>query len=81
MDLIHGMVMNSITPVYVDLVAVDGSSRVKLIPAFAGYAVRPFGMAWTSDGKRFAYSGITTFDADGSNRRWIIRGTRPAWVQ
>ena len=80
-DLIHGMAMNSITPSYVDLVAVDGSSRVKLTPAFEDYASQLFRMAWTSDGKRFAYSGIVTFDADGSNRRWIIRGTRPAWVQ
>lgn len=80
-DLIHGMAMNSITPSYVDLVAVDGSSRVKLTPAFEDYALQLFRMAWTSDGKRFAYSGIVTFDADGSNRRWIISGTRPAWVQ
>jgi TolB protein len=80
-DLIHGMAMNSITPSYIDLVAVDGSSRVKLTPAFVDYALQLFRMAWTSDGKRFAYSGIVTFDADGSNRRWIISGTRPAWVQ
>jgi Tol biopolymer transport system component len=80
-DLIHGMAMNSITPSYIDLVAVDGSSRVKLTPAFVDYAQQLFRMAWTSDGKRFAYSGIVTFDADGSNQRWIVSGTRPAWVQ
>jgi TolB protein len=80
-DLIHGMAMNSINPSYIDLVAVDGSSRVKLIPGFEDYAPQLFRMAWTSDGKRFAYSGIVTCDADGSNRRWIISGTRPAWVQ
>ena len=80
-DLIHGMAMNSITPSYVDLVAVDGSSRVKLTPAFEGYAPQDFRMAWNPDGKRFAYSGIVTFDADGSNRRWLIRGTRPVWVE
>jgi Tol biopolymer transport system component len=80
-DMIHGMAMNSITPSYVDLVAVDGSSRVKLTPGFEDYAPRLFEMAWTSDGKRFAYNGIVICDADGSNRRWIIRGTRPAWVQ
>jgi Tol biopolymer transport system component len=81
MDLIHGMAMNSITPSYVDLVAVDGSSRVKLTPAFVDYAPQLFRMAWSLDGKRFACSGIVTFDADGSNRRWIVSGTRPAWVQ
>ena len=81
MELIHGMAMGSITPSYVDLVAVDGSSRVKLTPASVDYARQLFTMAWNPDGKRFAYSGIETFDADGSNRRWIIRGTRPAWVQ
>ena len=80
-DLIHGMAMNSITPSYVDLVAVDGSSRVRLTPAFEDYAPQLFRMAWNPDGKRFACSGIVTFDADGSNRRWIIQGTRPAWVQ
>ena len=80
-DLIHGMAMNSITPSYVDLVAVDGSSRVKLTPGFVDHAPQLFRMAWSLDGKRFAYSGIVTFDADGSNQRWIISGTRPAWVQ
>jgi TolB protein len=81
MDLVHGMAMNSITPSYVDLLAIDGSSRVKLIPPFENYAPQLFRLAWSSDGKRFAYSGIVTCDADGSNRRWIIKGTRPAWVQ
>jgi len=80
-DWIHGMAMNSITPSYVYLVAIDASSKVTLTPAFEDYAPQRFRMAWTSDGKRFAYSGIVTCDADGSNRRWIIRGTRPAWVQ
>ncbi|MGI8733910.1 MAG: hypothetical protein ACR2LM_11515 [Pyrinomonadaceae bacterium] len=81
MDLIHGMAMNSITPSYVYLVAINASSNVTLTPAFEDYAPHLFRMAWNPDGKRFAYSGIVTFDADGSNRRWIIRGTRPAWVQ
>lgn len=80
-DLVHDMVMNSITPSYVDLVAVDGSSRIKITPAFVDYAPQLFRMAWTLDGKHFAYSGIVTFDADGSHRRWIVSGTRPAWVQ
>ena len=81
LDLVHDMAMNSITPSYVDLVAVDGSSRVKLTPAFVDYAPQLFRMAWTLDGKHFAHSGIVTFAADGSNRRWIVSGTRPAWVQ
>jgi len=34
MDLIHGMAMNSITPSYVYLVAIDASSKVTLTPAF-----------------------------------------------
>ena len=80
-DWIHDMAMNSITPSYVYLVAIDASSKVTLTPAFEDYAPQLFRMVWTSDGKRFAYSGIVTCDADGSNRRWIIRGTRPAWVQ
>ena len=81
MDLIHGMVMNSITPSYIDLVAVDGSSRVRLIAPFEDSALQLFRMSWSLDGKRFAFSGITTFDADGSNGRWIVTGYRPAWVQ
>jgi TolB protein len=80
-DLIHGMAMNSITPSYIDLVAVDASSRVRLIPPFVDYAPQLFRMAWSSEGKRFACTGIVTFDADGSNRRWIVSGTRPGWVQ
>jgi Tol biopolymer transport system component len=80
-DWIHRMAMNSFTPSYVYLVAIDGSSKVTLIPAFEDYAPQLFRMAWNPDGKRFACSGIETFDADGSNRRWIIKGTRPAWVQ
>ena len=80
-DFIHGMAMNSITPSYVYLVAIDASSKVTLTPAFEDYAPQRFRMAWTSDGKRFAYNGIMISDADGSNRRWIIKGTRPEWVQ
>jgi len=80
-DLIDARAMNSITPSYVYLVAIDASSKVTLTPAFEDYAPQLFRMAWNPDGKRFAYSGIVTFDADGSNRRWIIKGTRPAWVQ
>ena len=80
-DLVHGMAMNSITPSYIDLVAVDGSSRVKLIAPFVDSAPQLFRMSWSLDGKRFACSGITTFDADGSNQRWIVTGYRPAWVQ
>jgi Tol biopolymer transport system component len=80
-DLVHGMAMNSITPSYIDLVAVDGSSRVKLIAPFVDSAPQLFRMSWSLDGKRFACSGITTFDADGSNLRWIVTGYRPAWVQ
>ena len=65
----------------IDLVAVDGSNRVKLIAPFVDNAPQLFRMSWSLDGKRFASSGITTFDADGSNRRWIVTGYRPAWVQ
>jgi Tol biopolymer transport system component len=80
-DLVHGLVMNSITPSYVDLLAVDGSGRVKLIPAHTQVAPQLFRIVWRLDGERFASSGISIFNGDGSNQRWIVSGFRPAWVR
>jgi Tol biopolymer transport system component len=80
-DLIHGQALNSITPTYVDLLGVDGSSRLKLIRPYTESAPQLFRRAWSLDGRRFACSGITVFNADGSNPRWIVNGWAPGWVQ
>ena len=76
------LVMNSITPSYVYVADVDGSSKVKLTPDTkgSGYALNSE-LAWSPDGKRIAWGGITIMNADGSNPVWIVSGHSPAWVQ
>ena len=82
LDLVHDQAMNSITPSKVDLVAVDGSvKRENIIQPFADHIQRSIRVTWTLDGSDFAYNGIMVADADGSNRRLVIRGNRPAWVR
>jgi Tol biopolymer transport system component len=79
-DLVHGIAMNSITPTFVDLLAFDGSNRLRLMaPSTLSGAL--FRMAWSIDGKRFACSGITIFNADGSNQRFVVKGWNPVWVR
>lgn len=80
-DFVHGLATNSVPPSYIDLVAADGSSRVRLIPARAQYFPRPVKFAWRLDGERFAFNGISIFDRDGSNQRKLINGFRPVWVR